>query len=75
MCQVMHSVETMARCTNLSVNANGNRRVPDLYLNSDGSVNRDWNNWDDDWNVDNCLVLLCDLFEISSTPLTSERCC
>jgi len=57
--QAMLPVEMMARRTDLSVNANGNRRVPNLHLNSDGSVNRDWNNWDGDWNSDNCLVLLC----------------
>lgn len=43
----------------VSVFALGYRRVPHLCLRSDGSVNRDWLYWDDDWNADYCLVLIC----------------
>lgn len=49
---------------NLSVYALGVRRVPGLYLDSDGSVNRGWDSWGDwdgDWDVEDfCLVVLCD---------------
>ncbi len=45
---------------NLSVSAGGIRRVPGLYLRSDGSAVRDWFDWDGVWPAGNCFVLLCD---------------
>lgn len=65
-CQEVLLVEWMVLYTNLSVNANGNRMVPNAYFNSDGSVNRNWNNWDGDWNAGNCFMVLCDSLNFSN---------
>lgn len=72
----MLSVVWKAWRTNLSVNANGNRMVPNAYFNSDGGVNRDWNNWDGDWNASNCFMLLCnslDFFRYDVAEVFSWR--
>lgn len=47
---------------NLSVTERSDRRVPNLYLNSDGSVFRAWFEWGGDWRADGCpvLLLLCE---------------
>jgi hypothetical protein len=45
---------------NLSVDADGGRVVPGACFCSDGSVRRDWNDWDGDWGAGSCFVVLCD---------------
>ncbi len=45
---------------NLSVVSHGYRRVPYLYLDSGGTVDRGCNRWPSDWPTDFCLVVLCD---------------
>ena len=46
---------------NLALSGFDDRRVPDMCLDSRGTVVRDANTWGGDWNVSaHCLVLLCD---------------
>lgn len=52
------SVKKKARC----IFADGNHRVPNVNRNSDGDWNFNLDNFEGDWNDDNCVLCFCDSF-------------
>ena len=45
--------------------SDGNHRVPNVNRNSDDDFKLNLDNFENDWNDDNCILVFCDLFNFS----------